>query len=501
MNKRNNWRLLAIALIASLPSYGQYVGDALRFSEIQQTGTARFQGLGGGHAALGGDMTSVTSNPAGLGFYSRSEFNMSGAITAINSQTNYINQTTPDSKTNPNIAHFGFVFAGSQGASRSNWKRSNWGITYSRQHSFQNTFRYNGLNTESAKVDQAIDDANYYDYSIAELENDIDKNYAYSLPAAYYYLSLFKRLEGPKNEYIRFDESEKYIYPSQQSGYFNATGANTQWTLSYAGNYDNRIYIGGSIGLTSIRYNYQHVLGDNFIGDDGSSIVKSLYDEELQVNGSGVNASLGVIYKPTPVFQVGVNVTTPTFSWMKETYSQLINADNNYIEMAPNDFDYRLTSPLRASLGGTFFAGTNGFVTGTLEFVGYQGMGVSSTNMSASQNAEFKQSNKSGIKSTYKNVVNLRLGGEYRMGVMNVRGGLAYLMDPYQEQLDGLKRDKLIPSLGVGYRSNSFYLDLTGSYLNYKSAYTPYALDRYKYYDAITTNKRVNVVLSIGTYF
>jgi hypothetical protein len=252
--------------------------------------------------------------------------------------------------------------------------------------------------------------------------------------------------------------------------------------------------------LSSIRYNYQHALIDRFT-QSNSKIKQSTYDEELQINGSGVNASLGVILKPTSEFQLGVSVTTPTFTWMKESYNQLLNADSDYIEMAPNDFDYRLTSPLRASLGGTFFAGTSGFVTGTLEFVGYQGMGVSSTNMSASQNAEFKQSNKVGIKNTYKNVVNARLGGEYRAGVLNLRAGLAYIMDPYQEKLDGIKRDKVIPSLGAGYRSDRFYVDLTGSYMNYKTAYTPYALDHYQYYDAISTNKRVNVVLSIGSYF
>ncbi len=500
MKKWSNWGVALLTLSAGLPSYAQYATDALRFSEIYQSGTARFQSIGGNHASLGGDVSVITSNPAGLGFYNRSEMNVSAGLTSINTNSNYIGQGTTDSKLNPNLSQFAFVFAGTENSSRRKWRRSSWGISYSRQQSFQNTFMYGGLNTESAMVDRAIDDANYYDYSLADLENDFDNNYAYSLPAAYYQLYMLDPTSQDGPPYIRFDDDAQGISPSRQTGAFDAKGANTQWTIAYGGNYDNRLYIGGSVGLTRIKYNYVHTFRDDFTLS-GSPIRSSVYDEELKVNGSGVNASLGVIYKPNRTFQVGVNLTTPTYTWISETFSELISADNDFIELAPNDFDYRLTSPFRGSLGGTFFAGTNGFITGTLEFVGYQGMGLNTTMLSSSQNAEFKKNNRSEITNTYRNVVNARVGGEYRMGNANLRAGLAYLMDPYKEQLDGISRDRIIPSLGAGFRTERFYMDLSGSYVGYKSIYTPYVLDQYAFYDATIKNNRVNVVLSVGTYF
>lgn len=501
MKKWNNWGATFLLLSAVLPSYGQYASDAFRFSEINQVGTARFQSIGGGHASLGGDVSSIASNPAGLGFYTRSEMNISGGLTSINTSSNYIGQPTNDSKLNPNLTQFSFVFAGTENSPRRKWRRSSWGISYSRQQSFQNAFMYSGLNSESAMVDKAIDDSNYFDYSVADLENDYDNNYAYSLPAAYYQLYMLDPTTEKGPPYLRFDDiNNNPISPSRQTGSFDSKGAHSQWTLAYGGNYDNMLYIGGSVGLSKIRYEYAHVLRDDFTGA-ASAIRSSVYDEQLRVNGSGVNASLGMIYKPNREFQVGVNLTTPTYTWLSETFSELINADNDYIELAPNDFDYRLTSPFRGSIGGTFFAGTSGFITGTLEFVGYQGMGLSTTQLSTDQNADFKRSNKTEISNTYKNTVNAKIGGEYRLGTASLRAGLAYFSDPYQPQPDGIKRDRIIPSLGAGFRTERFYMDISGSYMGYKSTFTPYVLDQYAFYDANINNKRLNVVLSIGTYF
>lgn len=45
-----------------------YSNTALQLSGITQNGTARFQGVGGNHAALGGDASNIFGNPAGIAF-------------------------------------------------------------------------------------------------------------------------------------------------------------------------------------------------------------------------------------------------------------------------------------------------------------------------------------------------------------------------------------------------------------------------------------------------
>jgi len=45
-----------------------YVDDALLYSRLGPSGTARTLGIGGANVALGADFGNLTSNPAGLGF-------------------------------------------------------------------------------------------------------------------------------------------------------------------------------------------------------------------------------------------------------------------------------------------------------------------------------------------------------------------------------------------------------------------------------------------------
>jgi hypothetical protein len=45
-----------------------YPNLAKQFSTSYSSGTARMQALGGANTALGADLSSITGNPAGLGF-------------------------------------------------------------------------------------------------------------------------------------------------------------------------------------------------------------------------------------------------------------------------------------------------------------------------------------------------------------------------------------------------------------------------------------------------
>jgi hypothetical protein len=45
--------------------YSQEVSDALRYSQDNLNGTARFRALSGAFGALGGDLSSINVNPAG----------------------------------------------------------------------------------------------------------------------------------------------------------------------------------------------------------------------------------------------------------------------------------------------------------------------------------------------------------------------------------------------------------------------------------------------------
>jgi len=61
-------------LITWLTVQAQVPADALRFSTLDVLGTARTIGIGGGIGALGADFSVISTNPAGLAAFRRSEF-------------------------------------------------------------------------------------------------------------------------------------------------------------------------------------------------------------------------------------------------------------------------------------------------------------------------------------------------------------------------------------------------------------------------------------------
>jgi hypothetical protein len=68
MMKKISIIILAVLAIGS-SVFAQTVDDALRYSQIFYGGTARFMSMGGAFTALGGDMSSLSQNPGGLGVY------------------------------------------------------------------------------------------------------------------------------------------------------------------------------------------------------------------------------------------------------------------------------------------------------------------------------------------------------------------------------------------------------------------------------------------------
>ena len=77
-----------------------FESSALLFSQTTYGGSARVQGLGNAFTSLGGDISSISMNPAGLGFYNRSEISFTPAINFQNMTSNYLKYETTDGKTN-----------------------------------------------------------------------------------------------------------------------------------------------------------------------------------------------------------------------------------------------------------------------------------------------------------------------------------------------------------------------------------------------------------------
>ena len=515
---------VAFGLFSSL-SFGQgaaydYADDAFRFSDFSQSGTARFRGIGGNHAALGGDASNLSGNAAGLAFYNRSELSISPMFTSVNNQNTFLGQQTTSNNSKVSVGQFGLILAGNSNGSR-RWRRTAFGVTYSQSANFFDYLDVRGLNNNpnSSIAQTYINAANSAKYSEAQLSDAFhpnDRSADFKEAAAYgLYLinpTIYSTTSaGPP--YTRYDATTQ----KDQRATLTRSGAHSQWTLAYAGNLDDKLYIGGSIALTRLKYSSEYV----FLETPVNGKVFSNYGQTngFAVTGNGINASLGLIYKLSPQLQVGATVVTPTFSSANEVFSQTLTAvakdptlqlKTNRVDVVDpsNNFDYSLQTPLRASGGATYFLGSGkiGFITATAEYVGYQGMRVRTSAFSNQQdNLDFRNDVKSFVQETYQNVVNLRAGTEIRAGLLRLRAGAAYLPSAYKLTLDRVAkgdRDKLLLSAGLGVRNDRFFADLSGSYLTYKSGFSPFQLPNDVDTPTVATNNRnMNLMLSFGVFF
>ena len=135
--KKQALAFMAMAVAMSVSAQSAFDGYNLARQDLK--GTARFMGMAGAFGALGGDMTTLSYNPAGIGVYRSSEI---GATMDLS--INSIGMDFAGRKMDESATRFMFNNIGYIGTARINstLRNFNWGFTYNRVASFNR--RYQG---------------------------------------------------------------------------------------------------------------------------------------------------------------------------------------------------------------------------------------------------------------------------------------------------------------------------------------------------------------------
>ena len=158
-------------------SFSQYVPgalgyheQALMFSNYNYTGSARMQGLGNAQVSLGGDISSALSNPAGLGFYNRSEVSITPSYNITSAESGYLSNTNRSDLGSFNIDNFGAVFNKTKDdVIPGKWRGGSFAITYAKVNEFNSEIAYSGSNQNNDILDFYIQDANRQDVEANQL--------------------------------------------------------------------------------------------------------------------------------------------------------------------------------------------------------------------------------------------------------------------------------------------------------------------------------------------
>jgi hypothetical protein len=470
--------------------------DALRYSRTDFGGSARIQGMAGAQTALGADISTLSGNPAGLGLYRRSEISFTPGISLSGSESSLNGRSSSTDQRNIiNIPSLGIVFTKRKAdTDESDWRSGAFGIGLTRLNNFQNRFSYSGpVNQTESFIESLGQSAIANNRSEADLDAEYDEG-IYSLEGLGYATYLINA-----NQRIIGVESQNDVIQSET---VTSKGAQNQWDFSYGASFRDKVYLGASVGLTTVKYNQKRIYREVGVPVPQDSIFFQdlTLTDEFTTNGSGINLKVGVIVRPIDAVRIGVSVQTPTFYTLRDQYTTSMSTkfsdtpETYEASMTPGDFEYTLTTPLRVNGGVAFFAGKNGFVSADVEYVNYGG-----ARLDNNDGADTFSGTNDVIKDTYQSTLNFRLGGEYRYNIFRLRAGYALYGDPYKSS--DYDRDKRYFTGGVGIRQENTFFDIAVVNSRYNTVYSPYALLDNLQPVVSTENTTNSVLFTLGFNF
>ena len=528
------WALTALLLGGTAAqaqlSFPTLAEDARLFSPAQTAGTARVQGFGGAGFSLGGDISASVLNPAGFGFYNRSSVAITPSFRGNETNTNFGNVGANSYLGDFGVASFGLVFSNvREGAVPSRFRGGAFAVTFNQTNNYDFTNTYQGPTSERSFIDDVTAQAS--GVNVVDLDAELARNDIPDYIGAAYNNYLINPVFDENGVATTYRGSLPLGVLTQPTGNSEASGRMNQWNFSYGGNFEDKLYLGASVGLMSFRQERQNEYRESYIYpqdyttfineggfffpvENGPVTVDYVDDiglTEVQVvNGTGINANLGLIYRPTQELTVGVSFLTPTiFSIEERNYFDL---NTNISGLQENDsaafqervnflaqgnegvLNYNLKTPARLGVGASYFFQKYGFLTADVEYVRYPGYQLSSSENGTS---EVISATNQEIASVYQSGVNYRLGGEFRYNVLRLRLGYAMYTDPTDFVDDSLNRNRQFISGGVGVITSSFFADLAVINSRFNTDARPYAgADFYS-----QTNNVTNVLLTLGFNF
>lgn len=452
----------------------QEESDALRYSLLSPQGTARSIGFGGALGAIGGDFTSLGVNPAGIGVYRSSEFTFTPSLKLSSANSTYTGAAMSDNATRFNINNLGVVFTSAAQGRRyknSKWKSASFGIGISRSADFTSNHVYGGYNNTSSASEVFLADAIAYPNDYENLGTFVGLGYnAYLLD----YDDSFGYYKTPN-----FETGLNQMRSVQQRGGI------TDVNISFGGNYEEKLMLGATIGIASLRYMRDVTLREeDASGNPDNDFNYFEFKESLKTTGTGINLKLGFIYNFTPNFRAGAALHTPTFFGMNDVFNRSLTShtegfkaylgeDPNpltRVDAPANEYQYTMITPWRAVLSAATIIGKKGFISLDYEFVDYSSARFSFNDL----DSYYEQEVNNGIKTMYKGASNLRLGGEMRFDIIMLRLGFGYYGNPYRNTAMGSER--LNYSAGVGFRFDNVFFDLGFNHTTATAKELPYAV-------------------------
>lgn len=492
-------------------------------------GTARYVGMGGALDALGADISTIGTNPAGIGLFRHSTANMSLGLVSQQDAKDFAGHD----KTAMSFDQIGFVYSRKSGRNSFlnvafNYHKSrNFSQILSAANSLsnasQNKLSYikgsEGVFDEIAKGDNGkyigLDGSGYESAAFSQID----------------YLYYNTMLPNPNDGNFYYQNASSYTFNRASKGYIG------EYDFNISGNINDRVYLGLTFGLSDVHYKGYTEYDESFGSNEGSYLT-----DERKITGTGFNIKAGVIFRPieTSPFRIGLSVATPTWYDLTTQNSTVLETALSSSTLASSEgigesYDFKLYTPWKFGLSLGTTVGNCLALGAVYEYAdygnldsrintgdGYDEWGYYYDNSESDENMNYHTGE------TLKGVHTLKLGLEYKIDAnFAVRLGYNYVSPMYDKY--GYK-DVSIESpgtyyssttdftnwrstnritCGFGYSNKNFSVDLAYQYSAQNGDFYPFT----NYYAANdetlnnvadltkVDNKRHQVLLTLGYHF
>jgi hypothetical protein len=498
------FNFLIAAICIANAALAQEASDVLMISQNQTGTSARSLGVGGAMGSIGADFGAANINPATLGKYSKNEFSFTPSFNVIKTNTTYLGVNATDKANKLNFQNIGLVLAKRRSNQYSGWKGNSFAIGFNKLANFDRTYTITGINNKNSIVNMYAEQANITG-GLTGLQNGFNTSLESQL--AYKAYLLDGKTGDSTNSvfsYVPFAGNLRQTKDIIQSGGIN------ELSMSLAANNNDKLLIGATLGIPIVNIRRNFVYREQDISGNTNNDFD--YMEQLEnktTSGAGINIKIGAVYMPTNAIRLGLALHTPTWYSLEDRYNfgitssleNLSDVNGNKIGVVNIGFgdsnnqaaNYTVSTPYKAVFSGSYVIGKNGFITADIDYIDYTS---ASLNLGKGYEKYSKQENDI-ITRIYKPTTNFRLGAEWRIGDLMLRGGYSYYGSPYNNALLSQTRNAF--SAGAGLRTASFFIDGAVVFNKFSNNEYLYLLNNTASNNvAAINNNNTQVVLTLG---
>lgn len=438
----------ALLAALSLPVAAQETYEAADIATEDLNGTARYVGMGGAMDALGADISTIGSNPAGIGLFRKSSVSTSFGVHAQSDQQDL----GRGSNSKVSFDQIGFVWSNRVGSG----SNINFAFNYHKSRNFNQILNAANKLDGSAAHKTTIAKQNYGVFELYQSGNTLaSNNLTYSQCDDLYENYL---LNG---QISSGDDANSFDYYRANTGYIG------EYDFNLSGNINDRVYLGATVGIHDVHYKKWSTYYENIPSLDGGLYM----DDYRHITGSGFDIKLGAIIRPIEdsPFRFGISVHSPVFYDLKMSNTTAIQKNNEDQLVLNNEYDYKLYTPWKIGISAGHTIGNQIAIGVGYDYYNYNWMdariddGVSYDYWGDAYSSSYSDEDANQhIEETLKGVHTLKLGLELKpIDCFALRLGYNFVSPVYES--DGVKQatrsGNIVNSQATSYISDDTYVN------------------------------------------